>query len=330
MKVLLSDSTYAYLQPGGKNTHITKLHKYHNINGVECKYESFFEPGLDPDVVHFLGYNDIERIKLLKRKGKKLILTHIVDDLTNLKGIILLKRRIIIFFQSILPSNLDRYIKWKALKYFDHIVYMHENDRNTAIKFFSIDQEKTSIIPHGIDKIPSFDFNYSLTEDYLISVGSIIPRKNSSLLAKICLENNIPIVFIGSSDKNSKYFETFKKNVDGKTVKYLGYVSEIEKQRYLSKAKGFIILSNGESGCISIYEAASFGLPIFLSDLPWSYAYPSSKLITRSKINEYTFLTKNINKWEKKLKKKRTNKPSFSLLTWRDISNRYIKIYNTL
>ena len=330
MKVLLSDNTYAYLQPGGKNTHITKLLNYHNINGIECKFENFFESELNPDIVHFLGFNDIQRIKLLKKRGKKLILTLIVDEITNLTGISLIKRRIIILIQSLLPTRFDRYINWKALKYFDHIVFMHENDRTTALKRFSINPKKTSVIPHGVEDIHISKNKNILAKNQLISVGSITPRKNSALLAEICCKNNIPIIFIGSSNKQDEYFKSFIKNVDGNIVKYLDFVSEIDKQNYFSEAKGFVLLSKGESGCIAIYEAASFGLPIFISDLPWSFAYPESNLITRSKINRYDLLTKQLIEWTKKIDKLKHDKPSFPLLTWKDISKKYIEVYKSL
>ncbi|MCH7632007.1 MAG: glycosyltransferase, partial [Planctomycetes bacterium] len=49
-----------------------------------------------------------------------------------------------------------------------------------------------------------------------------------------------------------------------------GYVDEQEKIDTVKNARGFILLSSAESGCIAVLEAFAMGRPAFLPDLDFS------------------------------------------------------------
>ena len=330
MKILLSDTTFSYIFPGGKQVHAEKLYQNLKSINVDVDFENWYDPNLKADIVHFFGYNDFNKIETLKRKGYKLVYTHILDGLTNQSDFKLkyhsIKNKII----EKLPKKFNPIFPWKALKYFDAIVYMHENDRNTGIKLFGIDPSKAYIIPHAVDSLAKFEGGINENnEKYLVSIGSIIPRKNTLLLARLCKLNKIPIKFIGHPmDNKSEYFKEFIALTDDTTVQYLGYVSEEEKINILKSASGFVLLSFGESGCISVYEAGATGLPLLLSDLPWAKGYEKPEHIFYSTPLNFNEAEKTLINFFKETK--RQNKPTFFVHSWKDVAKMYNKIYKSL
>lgn len=331
MKVILSDTTFSYLFPGGKQVHAEKLFKNLKENNVNVIYENWHEPNLEGDIVHFFGFNDFNKIVELKKKGYKLVYTHILDGLTNLPASKLMYHRVKNKFIKKLPSKFNSMFPWKALNLFDAIVYMHDSDRNTAIKLYGVDQDKTHIIPHAVDSLEKLKGKSSIQNEdkYLVSLGSIVPRKNVNFTAEICKKNNIPIKFIGFPfDKKSEYYKQFISIANTKDVQYLDYLSEEEKIDVLKGASGFVLLSFGESGCISVYEAGAAGLPLLLSDLPWASGYEKPNNIHFTSPTNYKKAESDILKFY--ANSERLESSSFKVRNWNEIAKMYQKVYSSI
>ena len=266
MKVLLFDTTNAFLTPGGKTTHALKLQQELEKLGVNIEFARWWDKSQDDcDIIHFLA--PVPHIaKLAKGKGMKTFLSLIFDYESNKplkeQKKTIFKNRIIDKLPGVLSSN----AYWKSFPFMDKIQFMHEYDKNTALKYFPkyIDEDKVLIIPHAFD--PS-DMNISnglnITElnfpkKYLISCANISERKQSLLLAKYAKKAQVPIVFLGSSTLTDLYFIRFQKEIDNQFVFYPGYVSREWKDCIESHASGYVLLSQGESGCIAVYEAAAY------------------------------------------------------------------------
>ena len=57
MKVLLIDTTNAFLTPGGKTTHALKLQQEISKLGVDIQFARWWDKSQeDADIVHFLGF----------------------------------------------------------------------------------------------------------------------------------------------------------------------------------------------------------------------------------------------------------------------------------
>ena len=138
--------------------------------------------------------------------------------------------------------------------------------------FFGADSKRGYVIPHGLEEDALRELAQPQEEgDYLISIASIHPRKNTLLLAEAAVLAKTPIVFLGKPyAEDDPYFLRFQKLIDHRYVRYPGFVSPEEKYRWLRGARGFALLSQFESGCIAVFEAAGAGLPLLLSDLPWA------------------------------------------------------------
>jgi|GEM_PF-2604547 glycosyltransferase involved in cell wall biosynthesis len=325
MKILISDVTDSYIFPGGKQVLVHKLLQNLIDIGIDVEFENWHDPNLKPDVVHFLGFNNLYKLKKLKAQGCKLILTHIMDHWTSRsdrdKNIQLVKN----WFFKKLPVQFFPMFPWTALDIFDHIVYLHEEDRKSAIKLYGINPEKSSVIPHAVDSLVQFESN-SPSDNYLICVASIYERKNSLLTARICNELQIPIIFIGPSwEKNSDYFKEFSKEMTGGSSQYLGFVSEEEKQVLLKNAKGFVLLSEAESGCIAIYEAATYGLPILISDLPWAKSYSNPINLFWTNVRNKDELKVNMKSFYENAQK--SLQASFKIMVWKEIAEKYADVY---
>lgn len=332
MKVLLFDTTPAYLSNGGKTTHAVKLCAALRKKSIDAQFAEWWNADqADVDIIHsltpFMGHD----IDIAKSKGIKTVLTLIMDVQTNLpimqQNKQILRERAV----NMLPYKFaSKFSVNPILGKFDKITFMHEYDRRTGLKYYpNIDTHKTVIIPHaydakefgvGGDNIQKFN----LPEKYIISCANISRRKQSVECAKLCKEAKTPVVFIGGNSCDA-YFEEFKKLVDNKYVYYLGFVSSEDKDLLHRYASGFILLSLGESGCMSVFDAAAYGLPLLLSNLPWAWGYQDPKSIYFCDFNNKNKAIKQIISFFRTTK--RNDFASFNVKTWDQIADEYIQVY---
>lgn len=336
MKVLIFDTTNAFLTPGGKTTHALKLQKEIAKLGVDIQFARWWDKEQsDCDIIHFLTPSP-DIAKLAKKQGKKTFLSLIFDYESNKREVekitTILKNRFIDHLPGVLSSN----AYWHAFQYFDKVQFMHKYDKINAIRYFPrlLKDEKTIIIPHAYDpediNISSdLDINAkNLPKKYLISCANISIRKQTIKLAKYAKKAKIPVVFIGSHLQNDEYFNLFEKLIDNVYVFYLGYVSKEWKDCIESHASGFVLLSLGESGCISVYEAASYKLPLLLSNLPWAWGYEDPVDISFCDQDDENKSVIQLKKFYMKASK--MDHTPFLIHTWNEVAKMYVKEYENL
>lgn len=337
MRVLLSDCTFAYLHPGGKQVLAAKLLDYLNAAGIDTRYENWHDPTLRGDVVHVLGYNDVHHVLALKRAGYRLVYTQILDWITNAPRSAFLAKRLAVGAISMLPRRVQRKFAWTALPLFDAIVHMHEQDRDTALRLFRLDARKLHVIPLAVDPAdldrggqpPDAAILGSLPPRYLVSVGSIVPRKNAIFTARACLRADVPVVFIGHPfDRDGGYHAEFLRLCDGRRVVYVPDLPAAEKQAVLDHAQGFILLSRGESGCIAVSEAGARGLPLLLSDLPWAKGYEDPRAIRFCPVHDESAAAAVIGRFHATAT--RCDGPSFRVRSWPEVAALYRDVYETV
>lgn len=337
MKVLIYDTTNAFLTPGGKMTHAIKLQNELQKLNVDIQFSRWWDKSQeDFDLMHFLTPNS-HVAKLCKEMGKKTFLSLIFDYESNKSSYqqrkTIIKNGIInLLDKSISLSN----AYWNSFQYMDKIQFMHEYDKRTALKYFpnKLKESKTIIIPHAYDPndmniSEDLDINtMNLPKKYLISCANISPRKQSVLLASYAHKAKVPIVFLGSSNPNDSYFKSFKKLIDNKYVFYPGFVSKEWKDCIEKNASGYVLLSQGESGCIAVYEAAAYNLPLLLSNLPWAWGYESpTNIYYCDFINEAKAIIQLKDFYDKSQILKN---PPFKIHTWNEIAHIYKCEYEKL
>ena len=285
MKVLLHDTTNAFLTPGGKTTHALKLQQELSKLDVDIDFSRWWdESQSDSDIIHFLA-PDVRTAKNAKQRGKKTLI-NLIFDMESSKSD-LQQRATILKYKMINCIPIKEKLYWRSFPYFDRFIFMHRYDRDAALRYFSqIDEKKTKIIPHAYDPQDMFISEHldiaehNFPKKYLVSCGNIIQRKQSVLLAQYAKKAQVPVVFIGKGNPNDSYYQSFIREIDNRYVFYPGYVSKEWKDCIERNASGFILLSTGESGCIAVYEAAAYKLPVMLSNLPWAWGYEEPKEIT--------------------------------------------------
>jgi glycosyltransferase involved in cell wall biosynthesis len=327
MKVLLYDETPAYFCPGGKQALAQKLFESLKALDVDVEYARWWDPSQKCDLLHMFGYSPA-MVNMAHHAGAKVVITHIVDGMTNSAPAKQAYHRVRNNIMRVLPGGMVKLFDWHILPKMDALVYIHQYDAATAIKLYRVPTERCHIIPHGCDEaqIVQLKAGARNAQSYLVSMGSIVPRKNSVLLAQAAKLAKVPVMFLGQPfNKEDAYFKEFLALVDGQYVIYPGYVSEEEKTKILTDASGFALLSKGESGCIAVYEAAAACLPLFLSDLPWAYGYEDLCNVSHVSISNMKTLAFELEKFY--ANSKRLTSQSFKVDSWIFIAQQYSDMY---
>ncbi|RGS00243.1 glycosyltransferase [Phocaeicola coprocola] len=336
MKVLIYDTTNAFLTPGGKTTHAIKLQKEIAKLGVNIEFSRWWDISqANCDIIHFLT-PDPKVAKLAHERGIKCFLSFIFDfesNKTNFqKKISILKNKII----DKLPGSLSSNAYWKSLKYMDCVQFMHKYDLINASRYFprELRDKRKIIISHAYDpnEINISDHldirDLKLPSKYLISCANISERKQTVLLAKYAKLAQVPIVFMGSKSDADPYFLSFKKEIDNKFVFYPGYVSKEWKDCIMSNSSGYVLLSKGESGCIAVYEAAAYNIPLLLSNLPWAWGYENPQDIHFCDYQNKELAITQLKEFFNQARKKEST--PFTIHTWEDQAKQYVKQYQIL
>lgn len=336
MKVLLFDTTNAFLTPGGKTTHALKLQQEISKLGVDIQFARWWDKGQeDADVIHFLS-PDENVAKLAKLQGKKTFLSMIFDFESSKserdKQIRMLKNKLV----DIVPGLSSSGAYWHALPYMDKVQFMHQYDRDTALRYFPkyLNAKKTLIIPHAYDPAEmNISDNLDITEmkypaKYLVSVANISPRKQTLKLAKIAKQAQVPIVFMGSHLNGDSYFHAFEQEVDNEYVFYPGYVSKEWRDCIEKNASGYVLLSQGESGCIAVYEAAAYNLPLLLSNLPWAWGYESPMDIHFCDQQDNGKAVSQLKHFYERSEK--LEHTPFCIHTWTEVAKMYVQQYESM
>lgn len=337
MKVLLYDMTCAYLTPGGKATHAHKLFQEISKLGVDVQYARWWdEAQKDFDLIHFLApVTDIAR--RAKSLGKKTFFSMLFDHETSKSGYEKMKALVRHRIAMNLPFGLSaRFGYWNALPYMDRIQFMHEYDRRTALKFLSgyIDAKKTLIIPHAYDPADMYlgkaceIRTMKYPSKYLVSCANISRRKQTVLLARYAKKAQVPVVFMGSRNENDPYYKEFLAEIDNRYVFYPGYVSREWRDCIEANASGYVLLSTGESGCIAVYEAAAYKMPLLLSNMPWAWGYDSPTDISYCDWCHEELAVKQLQQFYEKAG--RLDHLPFNALTWAEVAKMYVRQYEEI
>ncbi len=98
-----------------------------------------------------------------------------------------------------------------------------------------------------------------LNEDYFITGGRLARAKHIDLIVKACSELGVRLKVFGKAFAG--YAEELQ-SIAGKTIEFVGEISEEEKYALLKGAKAFIFASEDEDFGITPVEAMSVGVPV--------------------------------------------------------------------
>jgi glycosyltransferase involved in cell wall biosynthesis len=332
MKIIFSNPMPFALAHGGMQTLIESLMRELAHLGVEVEAERWWDERQAGDILHFFGRPSIVDVRLAREKGIKVVVTDNIGQTAARRfSRLWLQRWLIGTARLVLPAEFLNRLSWDVFREADALVFVVEHEWETAQFLFGASAERRHIIPHGLEAEALERLGQpQRQEDYLVCMGTIYPVKNSVLLAEAAQLARTPVVFLGKPySASDPYFLEFQKRVDGKIVRYPGFASGEDKYRWLRGARGFAMLSQYESGCIAVYEAAAAGLPLFLSDLPWankvydkvpraSFVRPRSPAAVAPLLKAFY------------AQAHRQSSATFPVLTWREVARKYLEVYRGL
>jgi len=161
-----------------------------------------------------------------------------------------------------------------------HIVTISEFTKNAIIEAYHIDRNRISVVYPGlrsmVKQIRSFSEvmdKYQLRIPYILSVGTLQPRKNFIRLIEACAllkhhQKDVPLLVIVGK-KGWLYEEILKAPTDfhiEKDVKFLEFVSDDELQALYTHAHFFVLVSLYEGFGLPVLEAMAASCPTVLSN----------------------------------------------------------------
>lgn len=331
MKVIVWHNLPFALAHGGFETMTERIMARLNALGVEVEPERWWDASQRGDILHYFGRPTDEHVRLAKAKGYRIVMTDVLDRTAGRSPGSLAMQALLIKAMRRFGGSFCMRMGWSAYQQADAVVHIVEREREVAAQLFGCDRAKMHVISHGLDDVAIEALGRPADEpgDYLISVGTIDPRKNSLFLARAARQAGVPLVFLGKPyDAQSGYMRDFMAEMDGKLLRYGGFVDESAKRVALRNARGFVLLSDYESGCIAVYEAATAGLPMLLADRPWArQSYPNSAAIHLAPAD--------LQAWPARLATfhsvaGRQSSPIFTVPSWRHVAQRYAAIYESI
>lgn len=170
---------------------------------------------------------------------------------------------------------------YSKLKEADIVVTVSETTKCDIIKYYHVPEEKIVVCYNGIcNKMPFnkishlCDTDIDINKRYLFYLGDM--RKNKNLpntvkgFLKFCDSNNVnDLYFYIAGKKNDDYqnvLDKLRNASHANQVKFLGYVSENDKELLYSNCESVILLSLYEGFGMPIVEGMSYYKPVITSN----------------------------------------------------------------
>jgi len=332
MRVLFSNNVPFFLAHGGTQTLIESLMRELSALGVTAEPERWWDETQRGDVLHYFGRPpSAQHVRFAHEKGFKVVMTESLDQTASRSRARLFAQRQVTRLAQAVLGGLTARLAWDAYPELDAAVYVVRHELETARYLFDVPVDRGHIIPHGLDSEALAALAQPQAEgNYLVSVATIAPRKNTVLLARAAQLAGVPMVFLGKPyTEQDPYFQEFRALIDNRNVRYAGFVSAEEKFHWLRGARGFALLSQFETGCIALLEAAAAGLPLFLSRLPWATrVYSETREVEFVNLDAAEAIAPQLRVFHARAH--RAPRQTFPLLSWREVAVQYCDLYQTL
>ena len=141
----------------------------------------------------------------------------------------------------------------------DHFVANSENTKRRIKKFYR--REATVIYPPVDVELQASGFKRQANKDYFLVVSRVVGGKGLELAVRAANELKVPLKVVGIAAGWSREGERIKE-LAGKTVELLGYVSDEELGELYAGARAFLALAEDEDFGITPVEAMAAGAPV--------------------------------------------------------------------
>lgn len=176
---------------------------------------------------------------------------------------------------------IDRKIYFRKVKYAceaaSKIIAISDQTRADIIRFFQVNPSKIEVVYQSVSPVfykrqetEKIRQKYKLPSRFILSVGSLEPRKNQlAILKAIKMEKlDIPVVFIG---KHTSYFNKMKQLIDenglSRQIFFLSHINDEELAGLYQMATLSIYISFFEGFGLPVIEAMASGCPVITSNV---------------------------------------------------------------
>jgi len=274
MRVLFNCHTPFNLAHGGMQVQIEQSKKALEQIGIETEFLRWWDEKQTGDILHHFGPLPDNLTQFARAKDYKVIVTILLTEQCNRssQGLLIRQLGVASLLSLPLPPRMKAKFPWQAARNYDHLTVGLEAERNVLERVYRVARENISIVPLGLTDAFLKAGAPLRNENHLICTGTIIQSKNSLELARLAIQAEVPILFVGKPyDFESGYWKEFQRLVDGKIIKHHSHVKdEADIVQLLRRARGYVLMSRYENWCLAAHEAAGCGLPVLLPDQNWS------------------------------------------------------------
>jgi glycosyltransferase involved in cell wall biosynthesis len=260
------------LAHGGMQVQIEQTKAALERIGIETAYLEWWDDHQTGDVLHHFADLPVMLIPPARKKGWKVVNTILLSGNCNRPRLARLLRRGLI--QTVMAAPLPAQLKsrFRSFRMCDRVLVSLEAEKEILVRSYGVQEQRVRTIPLGLAEPFMKAGPGPRTGDYLITHGTIAPVKGSIELARLAIEAQVPVLFVGKPfSTTDSYWAQFQQLVDDRCVRYRPHeASTAEMIGLLHQARGFVLKSRFENWSLSAHEAAACGLPLLLPDLPWS------------------------------------------------------------
>lgn len=278
MKVLVeSRSIPFFLAHGGEQIQVLRTVGALKSAGLNIDFTRWWDAAQEADLIHSFGTPALNYIEMAHKKKIGVVNTTLFTATCNRSTMQLRTQgaviRALLGMPNIPPWSFIRgQLKWESFRACDCNVVGLEAERKVLKTVYGVPDEKIEIVPLGISEEFLAAGHGSREGDYLVTTGTITPRKRSVELARMALDTKTPLCFVGKPyDFNDPYWHDFASLVDDRYVRHIHHTDNVYQLIDLLKAaRGYVLYSDYENWCLAAHEAIACGLPVLVPDQPWS------------------------------------------------------------
>ncbi|MEM6432140.1 MAG: glycosyltransferase family 1 protein [Deinococcota bacterium] len=193
-----------------------------------------------------------------------------IHDLVSMLHPEWVSRAFHLYYKTLLPLLAKRV---------QHIVTISQHSRETILETLGVPESKVTVIPNGIGAqfqrvdataIDSVRERYKLPDSFVLSLGSLEPRKNLMGLINAWLQlpkaTRLPLVIAGGLGERGVFGDFNTDVLDKAGVQRLGYVDDADLPALLSAARLFAYPSLEEGFGLPPLEALACGTQVVTSN----------------------------------------------------------------
>ena len=274
MKILIDHSSPFRLAHGGVQVQIEETKNALQRARIDVEFVRWWDEQQDGDAIHYFGPISSTYLTLAHRKCIPVVLTSFFSSTCNRSDIRLRAQGLLTRGLLALPGwdSVKSQLQWRTYRKASHLVVGLEAERRVLQIVYGVPASRISVVPLGLDEICTTSPHAPTKKAYLISIGTIYDVKRSVELAKLALESEVAILFVGDPySQHDPYWKQFQRLVDDRFVFHQNHLLDRSAMMsLLSSARGFVLYSKYENWSLVAHEAAACGLPLLLPDLKWS------------------------------------------------------------